>query len=461
MGFSNQQNQQSNFPRGAQQMNNPQPGIQQPSGFTLGVRHAVPDQNSDNVYIFGWVVGTVTVGDAVYVHNFGDDYAPTLLSTVLAIRKESGEMPRTAANCYISFLLENAKSAQIKSGTVLFTQNMTVHNVRTSYVDALSAVYVPEGNLRYKPEDAERLSTTDCEEILRIYSVRKTEQQNPNPEMIAQNQAAEAAFMNLLAQKLLAVRTIYGVYNRRTAEPHLFSYIYGHENGSYSCSEPMIMLITQAVHGSLINQVLDAGYDVREIKNEDNQELKNFLGNAFYVNGACGVRLNFSEVPIQANLLIAPPDFSNVPEISRPIMNPDLVRWILLVDQLDSIDDEAGKLAYSLYSGLLAEMLLKAKFLVPMRYEGEMIPVDEKTGQNIFKQGGRMLFSVVNGKTRPAIKMYTDWRRFNEAEGNDWKGMIETPAGMIERFDCIINPRKDGGGIYIDKELFVRIKERA
>lgn len=441
------------MPTGAQQVNAPQS-----SGFVLGVRHAVPAQNSENVFVFGWVIGTVTVGEAVYVHNFGDDYAPTLLSVVLAIRKENGEMPRTATDCYISFLLENARQAQIKCGTVLFTREMTVESVRKAYVDALAAVYVPNGDLRYKPEDAERLSLTDCDEILRIYSVRKKQKQNQNAETAGQNQAAQAAFMNLLVKKLLTARTIYALYNRRTDEPHLFSYIYQQEDGTCLCTEPMIMLITQAVHDRLIKQVSDAGYAVREINNEDNQELQNFLGSSFYINGACGVRLNFSEVSVKADRLVAKPDFSQVPEISRPIMNPDLVRWMLLADQLDSIETEPGKLAFNLYFGLIGEMLMKAKLLVPMRYDGEMVPVDEKTGKQIFKEGGQMFFGVINGKDRPAIKMYTDWKRFNEAEGNDWKGMIETVERMIETFDCVINPGKNGGGIYIDKELFERIK---
>ena len=194
----------------------------QPGRFVLGVSHVVPAPDSENVFVFGRLNGTVTVGDAVYVHNFGDDHAPTRPSAVMAIKKESGEMPRTASDCFISFLLEDAKQAQIKCGTLVFTHGMTVESQWRAYVNTLANVYVPNGDLRYKAEDAERLSLSDCQEILQIHSALRRKRQDQNAETTPQNQEAQAAYLGLLVEKLLAAKSIYVVFNRRTGEPHLF-----------------------------------------------------------------------------------------------------------------------------------------------------------------------------------------------------------------------------------------------
>lgn len=42
------------------------------------------------------------------------------------------------------------------------------------------------------------------------------------------------------------------------------------------------------------------------------------------MNGACGVRVVNSNTSISAEKIVEKPDFSNLPEINRPVMNPDL-----------------------------------------------------------------------------------------------------------------------------------------
>ena len=44
--------------------------------------------------------------------------------------------------------------------------------------------------------------------------------------------------------------------------------------------------------------------------------------------------------------LVQKPDFSNLPEIQVPVMNPDLVRWMLLMGQLDSPTTEDEEVIY-------------------------------------------------------------------------------------------------------------------
>ena len=90
-----------------------------------------------------------------------------------------------------------------------------------------------------------------------------------------------------------------------------------------------------------------------------------------------------------------------------------------------------------------------------MKYDGEFISEDE-TGKGIFKKDGKMIFSIINGKYhRQAIKMYTDWKRFKEAMGDDWSGLIQKAGDMINLFDCVINlGENENTGIYLTKETF-------
>ena len=67
----------------------------------------------------------------------------------------------------------------------------------------------------------------------------------------------------------------------------------------------------------------------------DKKGIENFLGTAFYLNGALGAAFNTKEVSISASVLVQKPDFSNLPEIQVPVMNPDIVRWMLLMGQMD------------------------------------------------------------------------------------------------------------------------------
>lgn len=425
------------------------------SGFVLGVRYVFPVNDSENVFVYGRVIGTVTVGDAVYITNFGDDDADITLSVVIAIKQDNGEMAQTASHCNINILLENVRKLPIKCGTVLFTRNATATSVNDGYLDALTNVYVPHSDLVYKPEDADKLSLTDCQEIFSFYIAHKKERQNQDAERIRLNQKAEVNFVNLLVNKLLSAKSIYCVYNKRTNEPHLFTQIIRQEDGTSFLTEPNIMLITKAFHDFLSRKLPTEFFDVREINNENNKEIESFLGTTFYLNGACGAAVNLGRVVINAERIVARPDFSNIPMINRPVMNPDLMRWILLSGQMHSVETESEKNLFAFYSDMIGRELPKANLLVPMKYDGEFISEDE-TGKGIFKKGGKMIFSIINGKyDRQAIKMYTDWKRFKEAMGDDWSGLIQKAGDMINLFDCVINlGENENTGIYLTKETF-------
>lgn len=74
------------------------------------------------------------------------------------------------------------------------------------------------------------------------------------------------------------------------------------------------------------------------------------------------MRVVNSNTSISAEKIVEKPDFSNLPEINRPVMNPDLERWILLIAELGHPDTPDKELIYKLYFSFMSRELVKAKF---------------------------------------------------------------------------------------------------
>ncbi len=96
----------------------------------------------------------------------------------------------------------------------------------------------------------------------------------------------------------------------------------------------------------------------------DKKELRIFLGQPF-VNGLWEQHFNTKEVSISASVLVQT-RFSNLPEIQVPVMNPDIVRWMLLMGQMDKPTTDDEEVIYKLYYKFFSAAMLKAKTLIPL-----------------------------------------------------------------------------------------------
>ena len=79
------------------------------------------------------------------------------------------------------------------------------------------------------------------------------------------------------------------------------------------------------------------------------------------------------------------PDYSNIPEISVPVTNPDLVRWMLLIAQLGQPATEEQKLIYKLYFRFLSIEMTKARFIIPTK-TSEDFPEPDENGKTVLKK---------------------------------------------------------------------------
>ena len=431
------------------------------SNFVLGVLDVFNLQNTDDLVVTGRVKGTISKGDRVCLLNPGDDDGCVFLSTIVGIETAPGVAANQASDCQVGLRMERGKLYRIKKGTVIYSQQTSSDEIHNTYISALGDGYVIHKNLELSDKDFEELSITDCAEIWRLFSwfhskVIHSDDNEAKKQLFAKIDVLAKA----LCQKILSANEIYCVYSKSTGEPFLFSKTVKQGDG-YMCSPPNILLFTDAYKENFSKQFNNEKFEIRKIENGIKKDgIYNFLGSTFYLNGACGVNILSEQTSIAANLLVPPPDYSNVKPQDIPVSNPDLVRWMLLLGQLGKPDTEDANTIYKLYFRFMSKEMIKARFLIPMQKDSDF-PEADKDGKVILNKGTTIKFPTLDGKYgRPAVRMYTDWKRLRMVYGNEWGGLIQPIEGMIEVFDCAINVTEYAvAGCYVGSEMFEDIKK--
>lgn len=432
------------------------------TGFVLGVlgKHCI--EGTDDVAVTGNLDGTVHIGDKVCVSCFGDDDDKILLTTVISIEKQKGVTSDSATDCGVILTLANARKHTVKCATVVYTENILYEKVHKAYYSALGDYYVASKKLILTAEEYESLSITDCYEIWRLFTWLNPKRKINDEKVIEHNEELIKLLAQETCRKLLCAQTLYCVFSKNTGEPYMFSETIDRQDGTYTCTPPEILIITKAYIKIYEKHFLNEKYEIREITNDKNNKgIENFLGPVFYMNGACGLRVNSEEVAVGASQLVAKPDMSSLPEIQRPVMNPNIERWFLLMGQIDKTDDKDLQLIYSLYDNFMLHELLTAKLLIPMKHDGSIEAPDEN-GKTVLKKDTTMTFPVLDGKYgRKAVRAYTDWNRLCAGIGDGWNGMITTVKEIIDVYDLAINLTKyQKAGCYISKDVFEEIENK-
>lgn len=85
------------------------------------------------------------------------------------------------------------------------------------------------------------------------------------------------------------------------------------------------------------------------------------------------------------------------------------------------------------------------------------MPSPDENGKVVIEKDTTIALATIEGKHgRPAVRMFTDWKRLRQGmKGEGWNGFIQPIEGMIGSFDCAINLTEyDKAGCYIDEEMF-------
>jgi hypothetical protein len=424
--------------------------------FVYGVHDTFKLLNSNDLVVVGRVKGTVNPGMAVYVSNFGDDNGSILLTTVLGL--EINQRPvDTATDCLVALKLEAGQKVDIKIGSIVHTRDISIKEVHDAYISAIGDVYVLRKNLVLSEDEIVAMSITDCAEAWRLFHWfhSKNSAIESEEEKLAKRKKIEI-LADALCKKILAADEIYTVFNKRTGEPHLFSHTIKQNDGSYMCTPPDIMLISKAYSKAYEPMYSTEEFEIRSIENGKNKdEIYNFLGSTFYMNGACGVAILSEQTAINAGMIVPKPDYADIPQINIPVTNPELMRWMLLLGQLGHPETPDAELIYKLYYRFMSIEMTKAMFVIPMQTEGE-VPTADENGKAVLQQGLKLNFPTMKGKyDRDAIRMFTDWKRLHMEYGPEWSGFLQPISGMIDVFDCAINATKfPAAGCYISKDMY-------
>jgi len=142
-------------------------------------------------------------------------------------------------------------------------------------------------------------------------------------------------------------------------------------------------------------------------------------------------------------------------------MNPDLVRWMLLMGQLDYPIKEEQELLYKLYYKFFSEALPKAKFLIPLDAASEFKGDSQEGNSFVLEKDSSFNIPVKEGKDgRNSVPVFTDWKRLRMVFDEKWNGMIEEAGGMIEVFDYAINPTEYyEAGAYVSLTAFKEMQK--
>ena len=426
----------------------------------IGVLDLFPMKETNQLLIVGSLEGSLNVGDQLQFCN--PDQGMEILGSVEVkkLSSQNKDADSLTDEVLAHLVVDRIPSLdKLKKGSVLFSSGVDEEQKLSSYSDALYRAFVAIQEGQLTNEDYLASSLDDSVEILRLFLWKcRQNQETESEESYQANTRKLERLAEIVKDKLLAADSVYAVYSEKTGEPYLFSTTYDRGEEGYLCTDPMIMLLTPSWYRQF-KETIDSRPNsvVKLIENtEDKKGIENFLGTAFYLNGALGTIFNSKEVSISASALVQQPDFSNLPEIQVPVMNPDLVRWMLLMGQLDYPIKEEQELLYKLYYKFFSEALPKAKFLIPLDAASEFKGDSQEGSSFVLEKDSSFNIPVKEGKDgRNSVPVFTDWKRLRMVFDEKWNGMIEEAGGMIEVFDYAINPTEYyEAGAYVSLTAF-------
>ena len=411
----------------------------------LGVLDLFPMKETNQLLIVGSLEGSLNVGDQLQFCN--PDQGMEILGSVEVekLSSQNKDADSLTDEVLAHLVVDRIPSLdKLKKGSVLFSSGVDEEQKLSSYSDALYRAFVAIQEGQLTNEDYLASSLDDSVEILRLFLWKcHQNQETESEESYQANTRKLERLAEIVKDKLLAADSVYAVYSEKTGEPYLFSTTYDRGEEGYLCTDPMIMLLTPSWYRQF-KETIDSRPNsvVKLIENtEDKKGIENFLGTAFYLNGALGAIFNSKEVSISASALVQKPDFSDLPEIQVPVMNPDVVRWMLLMGQLDSPTTEDEEVIYKLYYKFFSMAVPKAKFLLPLEAASGFPEGGQEANSFVLEESAKFNIPTGEGKNgRNSVPVFTDWKRLRMVFDEKWNGMIESAGNMIEFFDYAINP---------------------
>lgn len=421
--------------------------------FVFGAEEKFITAGSDDAVLLGTLRGKIQEGDEVILTNPGDDINTTFKSKIINIEVGLGNKQPEAEDCIVSITLEKSAKFNLKAGTVCYSENATAKEIRDSYINSIGNTYISNKNMDLKEINFDEMSIGDCVELWRLYSnLHSVLMQDNSEEAKKANAEKINAIAAAVCDKVLGADELLCVYSKATGKPYMFSNTIKTVKGTM-VTPPDIRIYTKAYEDEIKELYSDSKYEIKTIKNSaDGKDFLVFFGEAFYVDGVCGVDVVYPKTAVPAQMMIPQPDLSNNDPSQVPVVNPDMMRWLLLLTQLETPESDDAKVQYSMYYGMLSETVMNASFVIPMKAKNGKVQNGETYGSNNFSLPA---FDGVNG--RKAVYLYTDVKTVME-KYQGWGVIVRPISEVIEQYDCAINYTDGKTGLYIDKKRYDHMK---
>ncbi|MDD8049513.1 MAG: SseB family protein [Thomasclavelia sp.] len=420
--------------------------------FYMGVEDTFRLQNSNDLVVVGELYGTVCKDAAVYITNMmSDDYnEPIALSVVNGIEKHF-DIVNKASNCPISLRIKDGTKYNIRKHTLLHSPQATERNLHNAYQKSLINTFIKKGDLVISVDELDKLSLTDCCELYVLAN-------NYNSRLNSINQDKINKLYNTIIEKLLESDEINYLYDNKTGTAHMYNTVKEHGDG-YFVTNPYIKIITNAYVNIMQDYFETNSIEMKTVtKGKDGKGIENFLYDLFYLDGAYGAVLNMGGIYLDKKDLVEQPNYVSKNPMDTPVTNPELVSFLLLRGQIGKPTGSYEDNIYSLYTGIILEKLADAKFLSPVRFEGE---APTGSGNITLQKDTNMKISVRKDESgNEHIPFFTDWKRLSMVFNKEWSGIVGTIGDYIDDFEIDINPTEFYlAGFRIDKDSYEVVKK--
>ena len=405
----------------------------------FGVEEILPTPNySEDLVVIGLVRGTIHVGDEVIITNLGSDNDKPAKAVISALEDANKGQVKKASGDNVVVTIKDGKKHNVYKGTVLHSEGVSEDKLRASYLYAIINAFLFWQNGILMDEDRRRFSIADLIEIWR-QSIHFCDTQ-ASDENYAYYFEKIIILMEQVRATLLTLDEIYAVYSVKTGEPALFISSTRNKDGSLEPAETMVRLIPTAYKEKI---TYPDEFELRCIENGLNKDgILNFLNEVIFLNGAEGIEFISDKTSINAKALIKSPDLEGMREVDKPIMNPDVVRCLLMLGQIGdttTLGKRDRDFLSNLYLNRLTEALKTARFIVPIKVEGELPKPNEK-GETSFAEDVKYELAMKELKdNKKAVPIFTDWKRFNEEYGKEWRGLLQPLGGPLIPHPVLIN----------------------
>ena len=408
----------------------------------FGVEEILPTPNdSEDLVVIGLVRGKIHVGDEVIITNLGSDNDKPAKAVISALEDANKGQVKKASGDNIVVTIKDGKKHNVYKGTVLHSEGVSEDGLRASYLYAIINAFFFWQNGKLMDEDRRRFSIADLIEIWR-QSIRFCD------DSAAQHSHGTHAYylekiillMEQVRAKLLTIDEIYAVYSVKTGEPCLFMSSTRNQDGSLEPSELRVRLIPAAYKEKF---TYPDEFVLRRIENgPDKDGILNFLNEVIFLNGAEGIEFISEETSISAKALMKDLDLEGMREVDKPIMNPEVVRCLLMIGQIadtTTLGKADRDFLSNLYLNRLTEALKTARFILPIKVEGEL-PKPNENGETSFAEDVKYEVAMKELKdNKKAVPIFTDWKRFNDEYGEEWRGLLQPLGGPLIPHPVLIN----------------------